>query len=164
MDCVDELKTYMNSNFSKYWDLYLPLSGHDNGRKHKVRLSLPQRVRPILQEDTPYLACKDELWAVFGEYLLPSVCCIYTKTPMMISVITKKNNIPFVLYNCSNYRYRNNSIVLIGALDTLFYLTSEAHLVITFISIWISNHIPRKVWDLIIYPFPNFNSCTVVVW
>ena len=23
---------------------------------------------------------------------------------------------------------------------------------------------PSKVWDLIIYPFPNFNGCTVEVW
>ena len=28
---------------------------------------------------------------------------------------------------------------------------------------WISNHMPRKVWDEIIYPFPNFNGCTVEV-
>ena len=26
---------------------------------------------------------------------------------------------------------------------------------------WISNHLPSKVLDEIIYPSPNFNSCTV---
>ena len=30
--------------------------------------------------------------------------------------------------------------------------------------VWISNHMPNKVWDKIIYPFPNFNGCTVKVW
>ena len=29
---------------------------------------------------------------------------------------------------------------------------------------WISNHTPSRVWDEINYPFPNFNSCTFVVW
>ena len=27
-----------------------------------------------------------------------------------------------------------------------------------------SNHMPSKVWDGIIYPFPNFNGGTVEVW
>ena len=30
--------------------------------------------------------------------------------------------------------------------------------------VWICNHMPNKVWDEIIYPFPNFNGCTVEVW
>ena len=29
---------------------------------------------------------------------------------------------------------------------------------------WISNHMPSKVWDEIIYLFPNLDSCTVEVW
>ena len=29
---------------------------------------------------------------------------------------------------------------------------------------WISNHIPSKVLDKVIYPFPNFNGPTVEVW
>ena len=29
---------------------------------------------------------------------------------------------------------------------------------------WISNHMPRKVWAEIIYPFLNFNGHTVEVW
>ena len=29
---------------------------------------------------------------------------------------------------------------------------------------WISNHIYYKVWDVITYPFPNFNGATVEVW
>ena len=29
---------------------------------------------------------------------------------------------------------------------------------------WISNHMPSNVWDKIVYPFPNFNGCTVEVW
>ena len=29
---------------------------------------------------------------------------------------------------------------------------------------WKSNHMPSKMWDEIIYPFPNFNGCTVEVW
>ena len=28
----------------------------------------------------------------------------------------------------------------------------------------ISNHIPSKLWDEIIYPFPNFNSSDIEVW
>ena len=29
---------------------------------------------------------------------------------------------------------------------------------------WISNHMQSKMWDVISYPFPNFNCCTVEVW
>ena len=32
---------------------------------------------------------------------------------------------------------------------------------LTLIPTWISNHIPRKVWNEITYPFPNFNGATV---
>ena len=28
----------------------------------------------------------------------------------------------------------------------------------------ISNHMLGKVWDEMIYPFPNFNGCAVEVW
>ena len=28
---------------------------------------------------------------------------------------------------------------------------------------WISNHMPGKVWDEIMYPFLNFNDCTIEV-
>ena len=30
--------------------------------------------------------------------------------------------------------------------------------------VWISNHIPSKVWDEITYPFPNFDGCIGEVW
>ena len=29
---------------------------------------------------------------------------------------------------------------------------------------WISNHMTKKLWDEILYPFPNFNGTTVEVW
>ena len=35
---------------------------------------------------------------------------------------------------------------------------------LTLIPLWIRNHIYSKVWDAIIYPFLNFNGCTVEVW
>ena len=35
---------------------------------------------------------------------------------------------------------------------------------LTLIPAWISNHMPCKVSDEIICPFPNFNGCTVEVW
>ena len=35
---------------------------------------------------------------------------------------------------------------------------------LTVIPAWISNHMPCKVWDEIIYTFLNFNGCTVEVW
>ena len=35
---------------------------------------------------------------------------------------------------------------------------------LTFLSAWISNHIPSKVWNEIIYPFPRFNGAVVEVW
>ena len=40
---------------------------------------------------------------------------------------------------------------------------------LTLIPAWISNHMPSKMWDEIIHPFPNSNGCTVevnglVVW
>ena len=35
---------------------------------------------------------------------------------------------------------------------------------LTLIPTWISNHMPRKVWAEISYPFPNFNGCTVEFW
>ena len=34
---------------------------------------------------------------------------------------------------------------------------------LTLIPSWISNYMPREVWDEIIYPFLNFNGCTVEV-
>ena len=34
---------------------------------------------------------------------------------------------------------------------------------LTFISTWISNHMPSKVWDETAYPFPNFNGSMVKV-
>ena len=34
---------------------------------------------------------------------------------------------------------------------------------LTVIPARISNHMPNKVWDGIIYPFHNFNGCTVEV-
>ena len=34
---------------------------------------------------------------------------------------------------------------------------------LTLIPAWISNYVPRKVWDEITYPFLNFNGCTVEV-
>ena len=35
---------------------------------------------------------------------------------------------------------------------------------INFNSTWIINHMPSKMLDEIIYPFPNFNGTTVEVW
>ena len=35
---------------------------------------------------------------------------------------------------------------------------------LTLIPAWISNHMPRKVWAEITYPFQNFNGCTVEFW
>ena len=35
---------------------------------------------------------------------------------------------------------------------------------LTLIPAWISNYSHYNVWDEIIYPFPNFNGCTVDVW
>ena len=35
---------------------------------------------------------------------------------------------------------------------------------LTSIPVWISNHVPNKVWCEITYPFPNFNDCAVEVW
>ena len=35
---------------------------------------------------------------------------------------------------------------------------------LTLIPVWIGNHMPSKVWDEIIFPFPNSNCCTVEVW
>ena len=31
-------------------------------------------------------------------------------------------------------------------------------------NLFLSNHIPSKVWDEMTYPFPNFNGATVEVW
>ena len=30
--------------------------------------------------------------------------------------------------------------------------------------VWISNHMPNKLWDKITYPFPNFHGATIEVW
>ena len=46
----------------------------------------------------------------------------------------------------------------VGASDSFYWHG------LTLILVWISNHIPRKVWDEIAYPFPNFNSYTIEVW
>ena len=34
----------------------------------------------------------------------------------------------------------------------------------TNIPAWMSNHMPRKLWNEITYPFPNFNGVTIEVW
>ena len=34
---------------------------------------------------------------------------------------------------------------------------------LTLIPAWMNNHMPSKMWDEIIYPFPNFNGHTVEV-
>ena len=36
--------------------------------------------------------------------------------------------------------------------------------VFTLIAAWISHQMPGELWNEIIYPFPNFNGCTVDVW
>ena len=35
---------------------------------------------------------------------------------------------------------------------------------LTLIPAWLSNHMPRNVWDEITYQFPNFNGATIDVW
>ena len=35
---------------------------------------------------------------------------------------------------------------------------------LTLIPAWINNHMPRKMWAEITYPFPNLNGCTVEFW
>ena len=35
---------------------------------------------------------------------------------------------------------------------------------LTLISVWISNHMPSKVWDEIIHPFPDLNGATCNGW
>ena len=35
---------------------------------------------------------------------------------------------------------------------------------LTSIPAWIKSYMSSKVWGEIIYPFPNFNSCTIEVW
>ena len=32
---------------------------------------------------------------------------------------------------------------------------------LTSILVWISNHMPNKVWDKITYPFPKFNGAII---
>ena len=46
-------------------------------------------------------------------------------------------------------------------LPTWFNFTN---IVSTVISAWPSNYIHRKVWNNIIYPFPNFSGAAVSVW
>ena len=46
--------------------------------------------------------------------------------------------------------------VSIGVLIFTCWLTKNAA--------WISNYVHYRVWDEIIFPFPNFNGCTVEVW
>ena len=51
--------------------------------------------------------------------------------------------------------------------DCEFYLLSSSGPFyshgLTLIPAWISNHMPSKMWDEIIYPFLNFNGATVAV-
>ena len=46
----------------------------------------------------------------------------------------------------------------------LHFFSPTNTFILTCIPAWISGHMPSKVWDEIIYPFPNFNGCTVEVW
>ena len=67
-----------------------------------------------------------------------------------VLIFLKKHTLDFALfYNSSAMKWPSGP----------FYCHA-----LTLIPAWISNHMARKVWDEITYPFPNFNSCTVEVW
>ena len=52
-----------------------------------------------------------------------------------------------------------------GGLELLHAKVSGTLLLtLTFTPAWVSNHIHFKVWDEIIYLFPNFNGAIVEVW
>ena len=54
-------------------------------------------------------------------------------------------------------------------MDTLLLVTVTGVLYIpeiiyvSLLPAWISNHMPNKAWDEILYSFPNVNSCAVEV-
>ena len=43
------------------------------------------------------------------------------------------------------------------------WLLLIAWLTLSLIEAWIRNHPPNEAWGEFIYPFPNFNGCTVEV-
>ena len=55
--------------------------------------------------------------------------------------------------------FHNGSLSTIDVIRNRFYWHG-----LTLILVCIGNCTPRKVWDEIIYAFPNFNGCTVDVW
>ena len=75
-----------------------------------------------------------------------------------------KLTFPFRCLLKIDLRLRQNDLVLSAPLWPRIMSTISLWMRIMQIPAWISNHMPSKVWDEIINPFPNFNGCTVEVW
>ena len=68
-------------------------------------------------------------------------------------------------YSTPMYRIRYSRTMEITGLLCVKYIRGPFHKHwLTLIITWMINQVPNKVWDEIIYPFPNFNCCTAEVW
>ena len=89
----------------------------------------------------------------------------------LFRLLESLGNLPFTISQfwnlcTTNVRKSNKSFALgnrCGA-DVFFWASSPFYQHgLTLIPAWISNYMPSEVWDEIIYPFLNFNGCTVEV-
>ena len=100
-------------------------------------------------------------WALL--LLVFPLMTIFGNILVIMSVYREKS-----LQSVTNYFIVSLAIadIMVGLLVMPFAVYVEVSGIqwLTLIPTWISNHIHRKVWDEIAYPFPNFIGCTVEVW
>ena len=61
--------------------------------------------------------------------------------------------------------FKRSFVITKPYVDAVF--ADRAHIYLyglTLIPVWISNHMPRNVWDETTYPLLNFSGCAVEVW
>ena len=108
-------------------------------------------------------------WFVISEFH-PSIWMDGRSSISSVSVVTlndlDKNDWHQTTKKYSKNHVQNDTCCLAAITGTTILITwgSFYQHGLTLISAWISNYIHYKVWDGIIYPFRNFNGCTVEVW
>ena len=99
-------------------------------------------------------ACKAvEVWKCCGLIHLSGI------TVDVICHLTQNMNINLMHFYFGNCQFRKQKL-------PIYTLMSDYGIepLFNFNPAWISNQIPRKVWDENTYPFPKFNNATVEVW
>ena len=82
------------------------------------------------------------------------VTCLRLPFGSQVEITTEHSHVPIQVYVITGYFI----LVLMTAVAPF------TNMVLTLIPAWIGNHMPRKVWNGITYPFPNFNGSTTEAW